>query len=76
MGRAGIAITYITNRDLEPLKRLLKQNHIEPVWVGDAPDLHRLPKHGGKKSGRPGGGRYRPGRGKITRRKPAPKRSR
>ncbi len=76
MGRSGIAITYITNRDLEPLKRMLKQNRIEPVWVGDAPDLHRLPKYGGKKSGRSAGRHYRPGRGKITRRKPAPKRPR
>jgi ATP-dependent RNA helicase DeaD len=76
MGRAGIAITYVAIRDLEPLKRLLKQNHIEPVWEGDVPDLHRLSKPGRKKAGRPAGGRYRPGRGKVTRRKPAPKQPR
>jgi len=76
MGRAGIAITYLANRDLEALRRLLQQNHIDPVWEGTAPDLLHLPRSAKKGTGRrPGPGRGSR-RGKMTRRKPAPKRSR
>jgi ATP-dependent RNA helicase DeaD len=72
MGRDGIAITYVANRDLEALKRILQQNHIDPVWVGTEPDLHHLPKSGRKRTGPRTGS----GRGKMTRRKPARQRGR
>jgi len=76
MGRAGIAITYVANRNLEALKRLLQQNHIDPVWEGTTPDLHHIPRSAKKRRGqRPGPGRGS-GRGKMTQRKPALKRSR
>ena len=39
MGRDGIAMTLVTDRDLESLKKLLRINRIEPVWRGQVPDL-------------------------------------
>jgi hypothetical protein len=39
MGRTGIAMTLITDRDLQHLKQLLRINGIEPVWRGRAPEL-------------------------------------
>jgi ATP-dependent RNA helicase DeaD len=41
MGRDGIAMTLVTNRDLEGLKTLLQINRIEPVWRGRVPELRR-----------------------------------
>ena len=76
MGRAGMAITYVANRDLVALKRLLQQNHIDPVWEGTEPDLHHLPRSAKKRTGRQSGPGRGSGRGKMTRRKPALKRSR
>ena len=39
MGRSGIALTLVTDRDLQHLNRLLRINRIEPVWRGRAPEL-------------------------------------
>ncbi len=44
MGRTGIAISLVTDRDLPTVKRLLKENRISPVWMGDVPDLNRIRK--------------------------------
>jgi len=44
MGRHGTAVTYVTPRDAESLKHLLKQNNIEPEWEGSVPDLYRIAK--------------------------------
>jgi ATP-dependent RNA helicase DeaD len=41
MGRTGIAMTLVTDRDLQHLNRLLRINHIEPVWRGREPELAR-----------------------------------
>jgi ATP-dependent RNA helicase DeaD len=41
MGRSGIALTLVTDRDLQHLNRLLRINCIEPVWRGRAPELAR-----------------------------------
>ena len=47
MGRTGIALTLVTDRDLDGLARLLRINRIEPVWRGQAPYLNRDAKRGG-----------------------------
>jgi superfamily II DNA/RNA helicase len=44
MGRTGIALTLVTDRDLQQLNRLLRINCIEPVWRGRAPELARPSK--------------------------------
>lgn len=66
MGRVGVALTLVSRSHLRDLRRLVELNRIEPLWVGDAPDLTALPKGGGggKSSGRGRG----PGRGR-----PAPR---
>jgi ATP-dependent RNA helicase DeaD len=42
MGRSGIAMTFVTHKDLEPLKALLKENRIHPIWQGSSPDLQNI----------------------------------
>ena len=42
MGRSGIAMTFVTHKDLEPLKALLKKNRIHPIWQGSSPDLQNI----------------------------------
>jgi ATP-dependent RNA helicase DeaD len=44
MGRTGIAMTLVTDRDLQHLNRLLRINRIEPVWHGRVPELARRPR--------------------------------
>ena len=44
MGRSGIAMTFVTDKDLVALKALLQTNRIEPVWRGASPDLQNLSK--------------------------------
>jgi len=44
MGRSGIAMTFVTDKDLVALKALLQTNRIEPVWRGAPPDLQNLSK--------------------------------
>jgi len=39
MGRSGIAMTFVTDQELEDVKSLFKMNRIDPVWHGDVPDL-------------------------------------
>ena len=68
MGRSGIAMTLVTDRDLQHLKQLLRANSIEPVWRGQAPELApRAKNETGAKRKR--GGRRRPSRRRS--RKPA-----
>ena len=54
MGRSGIALTFVTDKDLVALKTLLQTNRIEPIWRGSPPTLQDLSKRkktsGGKKS--------------------------
>lgn len=45
MGRSGIAMTFVTDKDLVALKALLQTNRIEPVWRDAPPDLQNLSKH-------------------------------
>lgn len=44
MGRTGIAMTLVTDRDLQHLKQLLWSNGIEPLWRGQVPELALLSK--------------------------------
>jgi ATP-dependent RNA helicase DeaD len=44
MGRTGIAMTLVADRDLQYLNKLLRINGIEPVWRGRAPELARPAK--------------------------------
>ncbi len=44
MGRSGIAMTFVSDRELEDLKSLLRTNRIDPVWHGDVPDLQVVPR--------------------------------
>jgi ATP-dependent RNA helicase DeaD len=53
MGRKGRAITFFTPRDIGRLKRILHQNKITPVWLGETPDLthsHKKSSSAGKRS--------------------------
>ena len=54
MGRPGVAMTLVGDRDLGNLGGLLKDNRIDPVWRGPEPDLSA---RSGGRSGAPGRGR-------------------
>jgi len=54
MGRSGTAMTFVTNKELESLKALLKNNRIHPIWQGSSPDLQNI-------SGRRDGGNGKQG---------------
>jgi ATP-dependent RNA helicase DeaD len=54
MGREGIAISFVTGRDLFAVKRLFKEKAIQYVWDGKVPDLKRIRSKKG--SGKPPGG--------------------
>ena len=58
MGRSGIAMTFVTDKDLETLKGLLKANRIDPVWHGRIPDLRDLAKRKKKSVGNKGFARH------------------
>jgi ATP-dependent RNA helicase DeaD len=71
MGRTGIAMTLVTDRDLQSLQRLLQSNRIEPVWHGQAPNLARLPKGREGRHGKRGDTRRSPSRRRGHRGEPA-----
>ncbi len=52
MGRSGIAMTFVTDRELSDLRSLLQKNRINPVWHGKIPDLERVRKSHGKRNGK------------------------
>lgn len=58
MGREGTALTFIGDRDLRDLKRLLSTNDIEAHWEGEEPDLNNITaaRGGGGRGGRNGSG--------------------
>ncbi len=37
MGREGIAMTFLTRRDLGGMRRLIQTTRLEPEWLGDVP---------------------------------------
>jgi ATP-dependent RNA helicase DeaD len=55
MGREGIALSFVTERDLRLLATVLQASKIEPAWLGEAPELTRL-----------SGGHGRSGRGRSS----------
>jgi ATP-dependent RNA helicase DeaD len=59
MGREGTALTFVGDRELRDLKRLLNANDIEAHWEGEEPDLNniRAKRGGGGRGGRNGRGR-------------------
>lgn len=63
MGREGTALTFVGDRELRDLKRLLNANDIEAHWEGEEPDLNniRAKRGGGGRGGRDGGGGGRSG---------------
>ena len=61
MGRTGIALTLVADRDLRNLQRLLRVNRIEPMWQGEEPDLSRAKSRSGSSGGGRRGGRSRRG---------------
>jgi superfamily II DNA/RNA helicase len=61
MGRSGIAMTFVTDQELDDLKSLLKTNRIDPVWHGDIPNLRTVSKqHGGRNGKKYFKKRFRP----------------
>ncbi len=67
MGREGVAISFVTGRDLSAVKRLFREKGIQYVWDGKVPDLERVASK--KEAGR-SGARFRskpPGGGKKSR---------
>ena len=52
MGRTGIALTLVSDRDLGSLKEILRKNSIEPQWQGPKPDLDNVSRsrRGGNRS--------------------------
>jgi ATP-dependent RNA helicase DeaD len=50
MGRPGIAMTFVTNKELGSLNALLKKNRIHPIWMGKPPDLENIPRDRGNGS--------------------------
>lgn len=56
MGREGVAISLVTDRDLFSVKRLFNEKRIQAEWDGTVPDLKRTSSKKGS-GRRPGGGK-------------------
>ncbi len=70
MGREGVAITFVGDRDMTDLKRLFRSYPIEAHWVGEEPNLDAVRA---KSNGRGRGAGQRRGRsGKSRKTQPAP----
>jgi ATP-dependent RNA helicase DeaD len=73
MGREGVALSFVTDRDVHLLSTVLSTSKIEPVWLGAAPDMSKVSRgHGGRPGrdsrsfARSGGHRRRsPGKGQA-----------
>ena len=59
MGREGTAFSFVGNADLPTLAEVVRRTGLEPIWLGEAPELKRKKKRGG-----------RPGRGRDGKRRP------
>ncbi len=55
MGRAGIAMTFVADRELNALQRLIRVNRLDPVWQGRAPSFSTASRTGDEKGRRIGG---------------------
>jgi ATP-dependent RNA helicase DeaD len=56
MGREGVAMSFVTDRDLRLLSTVISTSKVDPVWEGDAPDMGNSKRGGGESRG---GGRGR-----------------
>ena len=52
MGRSGIAMTFVTDRELKGLQSLFNTNRIDPVWHGAVPNLQADPKQNRRSQGK------------------------
>lgn len=52
MGRPGIAMTFVTDRELKGLKSLFNTNRIDPVWHGAIPNPQADPKQNQRSHGK------------------------
>ncbi len=52
MGRSGIAMTFVTDQELEVLNSLFKTNRIHPVWHGNVPDFQNISRRKGRANGK------------------------
>ena len=52
MGRSGIAMTFVTDQELETLNSMLKTNRIDPVWHGDIPNLRVVSRKNVRQEGK------------------------
>jgi ATP-dependent RNA helicase DeaD len=52
MGRPGIAMTFVTDKELRVLKSLFKMNRINPVWHGNIPNLQNIERGKGRGNAR------------------------
>ncbi|MFZ5797225.1 MAG: DEAD/DEAH box helicase [Desulfobulbus sp.] len=59
MGREGVAISLVTGRDLDAVKKLCREKNIRPSWDGRMPDLNKEAVKGGNPGGFRRGGRRR-----------------
>lgn len=62
MGRKGKALTFMVPSELSSLRDIIRKNKIQPVWIGQAPDLDAAPRGERHDAGR----RRFGGRGKHT----------
>jgi ATP-dependent RNA helicase DeaD len=53
MGRPGIAMTFVTENELQDLGILIQTNRIHPIWRGRVPDFQTLSRRKGKGKGSP-----------------------
>ncbi len=66
MGHEGIAMTFFSRGNMRDLATIIRTNHIEPIWDGQAPDLKNI---SGRK--RPQAGRGPKNNSNRQRRRPA-----
>jgi ATP-dependent RNA helicase DeaD len=52
MGRTGIAMTFVTDNELQDLRILINTNRIHPIWRGSAPDLQNPSRRKGRGNGK------------------------
>jgi ATP-dependent RNA helicase DeaD len=67
MGREGVAVTFVTNRDLGAVGRLIHANGIEPIWLGEEPQLNASSTSGARRGRRGGRGPGRSSRSRSSR---------
>ena len=63
MGRKGTAVTFLSSYELQTLRTIIRENNLEPVWLGEEPGMDNI--RGSKKNS--GSGRYKP---RVKRRRP------